>query len=311
MRIGSNRTLLAFVFASLVGAWPVLAQEGSTQQNPAPMDREAPLIMAPSEPGRTAPNSGGKLDLPEAARFNSFTADEGPPPALGGFYPPNLPVVVELFTSQGCSSCPAADKMLGALLDDPGVLPLSLHVDYWDYLGWKDSFAQPQFTRRQEAYARAAGERSVYTPQLIVDGRDTAVAPGPAQLAGLIDSHRVTPALVSLSLEATADGDVVEVVPLSDLKHPVNVVMVRYVPSRTVEIKAGENRGRTVKYFNIVLAMDKLADWDGKAPLRLNIRVQQQPERAFPEDTRHVILIQEDEGGQEIPGQIHAAIRLD
>ena len=82
------------------------------------------------------------------------------------------PVVVELFTAQGCSTCPPADAAIAALADQPGVLTLSWHVDYWDYLGWPDSFASPPNTVRQEAYAAAAGERGVYTPQIIVDGQD-------------------------------------------------------------------------------------------------------------------------------------------
>ena len=80
------------------------------------------------------------------------------------------PVVLELYTSQGCSSCPAADALLEELADQPGLLPLALHVDYWDYIGWADTFAHPGFTERQKAYARAAGERMIYTPQMIVGG---------------------------------------------------------------------------------------------------------------------------------------------
>ncbi|WP_305288838.1 DUF1223 domain-containing protein [Paracoccus wurundjeri] len=306
MRIGTSRMFLAVMFAGTIGVLPL-----SAQQPTVPEDPEAPLITAPTDPGRSAPSSDRQYEMPESAGFNNFASGDAPPPPLDNFNPSTSPIVVELFTSQGCSSCPAADNMLSALADDPGVLPLSLHVDYWDYLGWEDSFASPEFTSRQEAYARAAGERSVYTPQLIIDGQDTAVAPGPAQLAGLIDAHRVTPALVSLNRETTQQGDSIEIVPLSELANPVDVLLVSYVPSRTVEIKAGENRGRSMNYVNVVLSMDKLADWDGRTPLRLNIRQEEQPERSNPKDTRHVILVQEDLGGQEIPGQIIAAITLD
>lgn len=201
--------------------------------------------------------------------------------------------------------------MLEALTDDPGVLPLSLHVDYWDYLGWADSFGRAEFTARQEAYARAAGERTVYTPQLIIDGQDTAVAPGPAQLMGLIDAHRASPAMVSLNREQTLDGDRIEIVPLSELTNPIDVVLVRYAPQRTVMIKAGENRGREMSYVNVVLSLEKLADWDGQAPLRLTVRQEWLPDDRFPDDTRHVILVQEDLTGHEMPGPILAAIGLD
>lgn len=248
---------------------------------------------------------------PGDAGINSFSASDLAHPSLNDFTPPTLPVVVELFTSQGCSSCPPADAMLEALTDDPGVLPLSLHVDYWDYLGWADSFGRAEFTARQEAYARAAGERTVYTPQLIIDGQDTAVAPGPAQLMGLIDAHRASPATVSLNREQTLDGDRIEIVPLSELTNPIDVVLVRYAPQRTVKIKAGENRGREMTYVNVVLSLEKLADWDGQAPLRLTVRQEWLPDDRFPGDTRHVILVQEDLTGHEMPGPILAAIGLD
>lgn len=305
MRIRCSKIFLAVMFAGAIGALPLSAQQSTMSE-----DSDAPLITAPTDPGRSAPLSDRQYEMPESAGFNSFTNGDMLPP-LDNFNPSTLPIVVELFTSQGCSSCPAADKMLSALADSPDVLPLSLHVDYWDYLGWEDSFASPEFTKRQEAYARAAGERTVYTPQLIIDGQDTAVAPGPAQLAGLIDAHRVAPALVSLNRETSQNGDSIEIMPLSELANPVDVVLVSYVPSRTVEIKAGENRGRSMNYVNVVLSLDKLADWDGRTPLRLTIRHEEQPDQDKPEDTKHVILVQEDLGGQEILGQIIAAIRLD
>src|SRR6056297_1329329 len=97
-----------------------------------------------------------------AAALASFTA-----PALA-----DDPVVVELFTSQGCSSCPPADAMLGELAERDDVIPLALHVDYWDYIGWADIFADPAYTRRQKGYAHATGQRMVYTPQMVIDGQD-------------------------------------------------------------------------------------------------------------------------------------------
>ncbi|WP_170167013.1 DUF1223 domain-containing protein [Paracoccus methylarcula] len=290
---------------ALVAALPAAAQDVARS------GMDAPVIAAPADSGRFAPSAARQYSAPEMTGFNSFAASDMAPPPLDNFTPPTLPVVVELFTAQGCSSCPPADAMLETLADDPGILPLSLHVDYWDYLGWADSFASPEFTARQEAYARASGERSVYTPQLIIDGQDTAVAPGPAQLLGLIDAHRASPAMVSLQREQTPDGDRIEIVPLSELGGPIDVVLVRYAPHRTVRIKAGENRDREMTYVNVVLSLDKLADWDGQAPLRLIVRREGLPDDSFPADTRHVILVQEELGGQDMPGPILAAIGLD
>src|SRR5947199_9838165 len=104
--------------------------------------------------------------------------------------------VVELFTSQGCSSCPAADKLLGELTKDPNVIALSLPIDYWDYLGWKDTLADARFTARQKAYSRMRGDRDVYTPQVIVNGSAHVIASDRAQIEGAIDATKKTEALM-------------------------------------------------------------------------------------------------------------------
>ncbi|WP_234463991.1 DUF1223 domain-containing protein [Paracoccus caeni] len=273
----------------------------------------APVIVAPNDAGRAAPAMGQAFAPPETATYNAFAASDMAPPPMENydFAPPALPVVVELFTSQGCSSCPPADAMLSNLANQPDVLPLSYHVDYWDYLGWADSFARPEFTERQELYARASGERSVYTPQLIVDGQDTAVAPGPSQLMGLIDANRVSPAMVSVRRESTENGETIELMPLSDLGGSVDILLVRYAPERKVEVTAGENRGRVVTYTNVVLSMDRLAEWDGANPLRMTVNPDGAADDQMPADTRHVVLVQSDRRDSDHPGPILAAIRLD
>lgn len=271
---------------------------------------DAPVIGAPDDPGRAPPNGQTGPVPDEAFGFNSFAAPDGAAP-VPQYSTAALPVVVELFTSQGCSSCPPADAMLTRLAGQHGILPLSYHVDYWDYLGWADSFAQPEFTKRQEGYARAAGERSVYTPQLIVNGRDTALAPGPAQLMALIEANRVLPAMVTVRRETTDQGERIEMMALSDLGGPVHILLVRYAPERLVEPSSGENRGRAVTYTNVVLASDVLAKWDGAAPLRLTVRPDDGPDDSFPDDTRHALLVQKGLGPKELPGPILAAIMLD
>lgn len=311
--------LRAWAAAGLTGlallAGPAMAEGPQTAQphlqdslaDTAPPG-DAPLILAPPEPGRQSP---GALSLMESAGGGTFSALDVAPPMTAELPSSTLPVVVELFTSQGCSSCPPADAMLTLLAGKPEVLALSFHVDYWDYLGWADSFAKPEFTERQSAYARAAGERSVYTPQMIVGGQDTAVAPGPAEMMGLIDAHLMAPALLSVQREPTDQGEAIELLPLSDLGASIDIVLVRYAPHRPVEVRAGENRGKSVIYSNVVLEMQHLSRWDGLTPLRLTVRAQQVEDDRFPEDTRHALLVQTMLTPLHLPGAILAAIRLD
>ncbi|RCW88943.1 hypothetical protein DFP89_101382 [Paracoccus lutimaris] len=225
------------------------------------------------------------------------------------------PVVVELFTSQGCSSCPPADDMLGDLAAREDVLALSWHVDYWDYLGWADEFARPEFTRRQQAYAHASGERAIYTPQIIVGGTDTLIALRPAELMALLQAQIARPTEVMVTSSRQDDSYRVELTPRAAIPSRVAIILVRYVPSRKVEILAGENRGTSVEYRNVVLAVERIAEWDGRVPLRMTIRPGATVEKgasSFPSDTRHAILAQEmDSRGKRASGPILAAIRLD
>ena len=183
-------------------------------------------------------------------------------------------VVVELFTSQGCASCPPADEFLEALVKDPRVIPLSLHVDYWDYIGWEDSFADPKFTARQKAYARANGSRMIYTPQMIVDGEERVEGYAPDELAVHLGEHLAQPAQVVLSVQRKGDVLVIRAEADPPLTAPVRVQLVRYRPEETVEIQRGENAGKVITYRNIVTSWDNLGDWPGTAPLELSAPVQ-------------------------------------
>ncbi|SNT74308.1 DUF1223 domain-containing protein [Paracoccus seriniphilus] len=267
------------------------------------------VITAPDDPGRAAPGAMN-FAAPVRPTLNSF-APVGMPPSAERMPIAALPVVVELFTSQGCSSCPPADAMIARLSERRDILPLSFHVDYWDYLGWTDSFARPEFTDRQEGYARASGERALYTPQLIIDGRDTAVAPGPAQLMSLIEGHRIAPAMLSVQRESTDDGEVIEMSPLSELGAPMAILLVRFAPQREIQVTSGENRGRTITYANVVLGLDELARWNGEQPLRLTVRPDEANGEDFPPDTRHALLVQQELGDASLPGPILAAVPLD
>lgn len=269
---------------------------------------QEPVISAPDNPARMAPSASSET---QGQGFNAFSATDLAQPPTTRLPGDAEPVVVELFTSQGCSSCPPADQMMARLDREPDVLPLSYHVDYWDYLGWIDSFARPEFTERQEAYAHSVGERSVYTPQMIVNGEDTSLAPGPAQLMGLIDAHRFAPAVINVDREKAESGEIIELMPLSDTGGPVDVVLVRYLPERLVDVTAGENRGRTVRYFNVVVQMELLTRWDGDAPLRLSVSPSEIKDAEFPDDTRHALLVQRIVGARGLPGPILAGLRLD
>lgn len=271
---------------------------------------DAPVIAAPEDASRTAPRADEAG--PEGGDFNSFTsADTLAAPAAALARAASAPVVVEMFTSQGCSTCPPADAMLSMLAAQPDVLALSYHVDYWDYLGWADSYARPEFTKRQEGYARAAGERAIYTPQLIVAGHDTVPSPGPAQLNGQIDAARFAPARVSVQRDSLPSGEAIELLPLSDLGGSAEILMIRYAPQRSVDVTAGENRGRRVSYSNVVLAIEPLARWDGQKPLRLTVRAELDESGRFPDDTRHALLVQLLQPPADLPGPILAAVRLD
>lgn len=222
------------------------------------------------------------------------------------------PVVVELFTAQGCSSCPPADEMLAELAARDDVLALSWHVDYWDYLGWADQFARPDFTRRQRAYTRAWGERAIYTPQMIVGGSDTLIALRPADMMALLQAHLAQPPAVMVSSSPQAQGYRIELTPRAAIANRVAIILVRYAPSRKIEIKAGENRGLTLDYRNVVLAAERIAEWDGRAPLRMTVTPDASSGDAFPPDTRHAILVQAtNDRDQRATGPILAAIRLD
>ncbi|WP_417247730.1 DUF1223 domain-containing protein [Celeribacter sp.] len=182
-------------------------------------------------------------------------------------------VVVELFTSQGCSSCPPADALMSELATVEGVLPLSLHVDYWDYIGWKDNFAQPAFTDRQRAYARAAGKRTIYTPQMIVQGRDHVVGFKPMLLADAIERRRSAMLMEPVTLSATRNGETVtiEARATGDLPPHMILQIVRFDDHERVQIGRGENAGRVVDYTNIVTDWKPVAEWDGRAPLQVDV----------------------------------------
>lgn len=179
--------------------------------------------------------------------------------------------VVELYTSQGCSSCPPADEYLGKLAKEPGVIALALHVDYWDYIGWEDGFADPKYTDRQRAYARAAGTGTIYTPQMIVGGVDHVVGSDPGTVAGMIRQHQSAEQLVVLQLMRQGDDVAIRANARVRLDGPLVVQLVRYRPGARVEIERGENAGRVITYTNIVTSWAQIGQWDGTQNLDMTV----------------------------------------
>ena len=190
-------------------------------------------------------------------------------PQVGRAQP--APVVVELFTSQGCSSCPPADALLAELAGAEGVIALALHVDYWDYLGWTDSFAEPRYTERQRAYAKAAKSRTIFTPQMVVQGAERLKGHDATRIREKIAAHRMREVPVGLTLAPDGDGLAVRIEAREEGLGPADVHLVRFVPEETVAIDAGENAGQTVTYSNIVTDWETIAHWDGATPLELRV----------------------------------------
>ncbi len=166
--------------------------------------------------------------------------------------------VVELFQSQGCSDCPPAEANLNAIANDPGILALSYGVTYWDQLGWKDTFATPQFTARQWEYAHRRSRGNVWTPQVYVDGQADLVGSNRAQLGQTIAAARVSGPVVAIN------GSRVTIGAGPARAKPATVWVVRYDP-RTLEvpIRAGENGGRTLPHRNIVRELVSIGRWSG------------------------------------------------
>ena len=185
--------------------------------------------------------------------------------AISGCTRAQMPVVVELFTSEGCSSCPPADDFLFELRRRDGVLALGYHVDYWNWLGWHDRFATPDFSARQRAYARRL-DTPVYTPQLVAAGSYQAVG---SDRPGVDDAIRRSARHAGPRVAITSswmDGGSLEI-SLSPGSHeePALVRLVRFLSFASTEVGAGENAGRTLRHANIVETIETIGTWNGEA----------------------------------------------
>jgi hypothetical protein len=171
-----------------------------------------------------------------------------------------MPVVVELFTSQGCNSCPPADRLLGELAERDDVLPLSFHVTYWDRLGWPDTFGLEDSTRRQEAYADWLGRARLYTPQMVIGGRIDVVGSARGRVLEAIELLR---SHGGAGPELTIAGDRLSV--SAGERDDAAIWLIAFDDHHDVAIERGENRGRTLRYHHVVRELTRLARWHGQA----------------------------------------------
>jgi len=287
MRSGAERREMRLGGALVLGAMLALAGTAVAQTLPPGGQEGAPLTQAP------------------AAAARVLVPRPDPRAAL-----PRMPVVLELYTSQGCVSCPPADRMLATLIDRDDVIPLALHVDYWDYIGWADAFADPEHGERQKRYARRHGHSTIYTPQVVINGVDIMEGFRVMQVMDAIEAHRRAEPVAMLRLTRGADGTVSIDAEALEVEAPVvasralsrmavplvvaaegaggpglDVQLVRYMPRAMTEITAGENAGLTADYVNIVTSWQTIATWDPSEPLQMSVTVSG--------DQPVVVLIQE------------------
>ncbi len=192
--------------------------------------------------------------------FGAASALAGPSLAA-----PARPVIVELFTSQGCSSCPSADAYFQTLLNTPGVIPLSYHVDYWDYLGWRDTLASAEFSQRQYDYASARGDRDVYTPQTVVNGRKHYVGSNKSAVSTGVSTARNDASSEWVEITMSENHtDVMIDIAASASGRDGTLWLMAFAPAISVEIGKGENAGLTVAYGNVVRKMVPAGMWHGE-----------------------------------------------
>ncbi len=174
--------------------------------------------------------------------------------------------VVELFTSQGCSSCPPADELLVEYSRQPDIVAISLPVNYWDYLGWKDTLAHADFTNRQKDYAHARSDRQVFTPQMIVNGKKSCIGSDKAQVEKAIQMTLKGRSTLPVDVAVSEQNGTVTVSVSEVGEAPQREAAVWVLPvlrTQTVPIERGENKGKTVTYANVVRGLKRIGDWRG------------------------------------------------
>ena len=206
--------------------------------------------------------------------------------------------VVELFTSQGCSSCPPADALLTSLADQEDVVALAYHVDYWDYVGWKDTFGEADYSDRQRAYAQSWGSSRIYTPQMVVNGTKGVVGSRRGEVHGAIDR-----ASLKLPIDVTEDGEMLKIAipPDPSLQNAV-VWLVTYMDRAEVAIERGNNAGKTMAYTQVVTGRQALGVWEYATGAAIKLPI---PEVLSHNSTGIAVIVQQEHDG--LPGPILGA----
>ncbi|MGB3338591.1 MAG: DUF1223 domain-containing protein [Devosia sp.] len=206
--------------------------------------------------------------------------------------------VVELFTSQGCASCPPADALLTGLADEGEVVALAYHVDYWDYVGWEDTFGNGDYSDRQRAYAKSWGSSRIYTPQMVVNGAKGVVGSRRNEVHGALAG-----ATLPLAVDIISDGDMLKIAipPQAGLDDAV-VWLVTYLDRADVAIEKGENAGKSMVYTQVVTGRQALGMWEGTTGASLKLPL---PEMLSEGSTGIAVLVQQERDG--LPGPIIGA----
>ncbi|MBN9310975.1 MAG: DUF1223 domain-containing protein [Devosia sp.] len=220
-------------------------------------------------------------------------------PVLAGEFKLGPRAVLELFTSQGCSSCPKADAMFEQMGKRPDVVTLAYHVDYWDYIGWRDTFGTAANSDRQRDYAEAWGSSRIFTPQMVVNGRGGVVGSKTDAVNGAL-ANATLPLTVSLTQQG---GDLIDISVPAQAGLPGGTIwLVTFLDRADVAIERGENEGKKVAYTQIVTGRQVLGVWNPKAGAHLTLPVN---EVLTGESNGAVILVQQEKSG--LPGPILGA----
>lgn len=208
------------------------------------------------------------------------------------------PVVIELFTSQGCSSCPPADALLGEWARQPNIVALAYHVDYWDDLGWKDPFSIPEAAQRQRGYVKRLSRSGAFTPQAVVSGDTSLIGSNRAELQQAIAAERD-----ALAIVLSKAGPYLSVRLPERWNEPMDVYAVSYLAEATTQVRRGENARRSLTEVNIVRSFKQLGRWNGQ-PRTLKV-----PLASFPRDATAVAVLLQRPGQGAIAGAATLALR--